>query len=113
MVQALDQLLGKEPHEDESWNVAVPGHCHCPCPAYLVWVMQGCALVGGSTAPPVPEEQPAAMAAWHGMWVCGHGMPPRRWPLSLFIENFQCLHTGLGLKDLHVAAAPLGSVEQN
>lgn len=57
---------GKEPHEDESWDVAVPGHCHCPCPAYLVWVLQGCALVGGSTAPPVPKSSPLP-------WLLGMG----------------------------------------
>lgn len=65
MVPALDQLLGKDLRQDDSWAVAVPGHCHCPCPARLVRVLRGCALVRGSTAPPAAVEQPAPAAPWH------------------------------------------------
>lgn len=92
---ASDQLLGKELHEDASWAMAVPGHCHCPCPARLVRVLQGCALVGGSIALSAPEEQPTPAAPWHTnhhragcrsvSTVCHRG--DGDWVLSLKISN--------------------------
>lgn len=58
MMPALDQLLGKDLCEDDSWAMAVPSLCCHPCPTHQVQVLWVVPLLVAALALVPPRSSP-------------------------------------------------------